>query len=224
MKAVLFDMDGVLVDVSLSYRLTIKKVVERLGSYEISFSQIQEYKNKGGFNNDWDLTRAILWDRGKRVSREEVVEIFQEIYLGKNFDGLIRNEKWLLDSKYLEKLKRKYPLGMVTGRPQREVSYVLKRFDKQNYFSAVVTMEDFPPHKSKPHPWGIRKALEILDSESCWYLGDTRDDMEAAWRAGVVPIGVVSCGPESEELEGVLRRYGAARILKNINNIEEVLE
>lgn len=65
MKAVLFDMDGVLVDVSLSYRLTIKKVVERLGSYEISFSQIQEYKNKGGFNNDWDLTRAILWDRGK---------------------------------------------------------------------------------------------------------------------------------------------------------------
>lgn len=224
MKAVLFDMDGVLVDVSLSYRLTIKKVVKLLSSYEISFSQIQEYKNKGGFNNDWDLTQAILWDKGKRVSREDVVKIFQEIYLGKNFDGLIRNEKWLLDSNHLEKLEKNYPLGLVTGRPRREVFYVLQRFQKQNHFSAVVAMEDFPPYKSKPHPWGIRKALDILGSQGGWYLGDTGDDMEAARRAGVVPIGVRGYALEEGRQDEILQKKGAQKVLKNINYIQEILE
>jgi len=64
MRAVIFDMDGVLVDVSWSYSLTVKRVVERFLKKEIPFSLIQFYKSRGGLNNDWDLTESILKDLG----------------------------------------------------------------------------------------------------------------------------------------------------------------
>src|SRR3989338_2424146 len=50
----IFDIDGVLVDVSKSYRAAIKQTVEHFTGKEITLEEIQALKNKGGYNNDWD--------------------------------------------------------------------------------------------------------------------------------------------------------------------------
>lgn len=56
--AVVLDVDGVLVDVADSYRRAILETVERRHGERIDRGDIQQFKNAGGFNNDWELTDA----------------------------------------------------------------------------------------------------------------------------------------------------------------------
>jgi len=56
--AVVLDIDGVLVDVSDSYRRAIVESVDRVYGRTIDDAAIQGFKNAGGFNNDWELTYA----------------------------------------------------------------------------------------------------------------------------------------------------------------------
>jgi HAD superfamily phosphatase len=70
MDLLIFDMDGVLIDVTKSYRETIRKTVliylERCLGFEmgnkepVSEEDIALFKSAGGFNNDWDLTSGLL--------------------------------------------------------------------------------------------------------------------------------------------------------------------
>jgi HAD superfamily phosphatase len=67
----IFDMDGVLIDVSRSYRETIRKTVQiyfetclglKKGNKPlITQDDISLFKSMGGFNNDWDLTSGLLF-------------------------------------------------------------------------------------------------------------------------------------------------------------------
>lgn len=223
MRAVLFDMDGVLVDVSRSYRLTIKKTVEYFLGQVISFSQIQEYKNRGGFNNDWDLTEIILKDYAKKIEKKTIIDVFQGVYLGENYNGLIKNEKWLLDMKILENIKKSFKLGIITGRPRKEACYALERFGTEAYFPVLVTMDDMPLKKAKPDPFGIRLALKRLSTHEAFYVGDTIDDMMAARRANVIPIGVISNAIGYKRQKDLFLSSGAQWVLRDINNILEVL-
>ncbi len=58
-EGVILDIDGVLVDVSSSYRRAIVETVEYLHDDSIPRSAVQLFKNAGGFNNDWELTDAV---------------------------------------------------------------------------------------------------------------------------------------------------------------------
>jgi len=224
MKALLFDMDGVLVDVSGSYRQAIRETVRSLSGAGISDQAIRAYKHRGGLNNDWDLTLAALEDRGIAIGRERVVAAFQELYLGREFDGLIRNAKWLFDLDALKALASVYRVGIVTGRPAAETHHTLGRFGALAHFAAVVTMDDLPPGKGKPDPQGILLALSRLGSERGYYVGDSVDDMRAARGAGLVPIGVVRPSDGRSGTEALLISAGASRIVPDINRIKEVLE
>ena len=56
--AVVLDIDGVLVDVEDSYRRAILESIERVYDRTIRKADIQQFKDAGGFNNDWELTYA----------------------------------------------------------------------------------------------------------------------------------------------------------------------
>lgn len=224
MKALLFDMDGVLVDVSASYRQAVRETVRRFSGSGIGDRAIQDYKDRGGLNNDWDLTLTALADRGVVVGRDEVVAAFQEAYAGREFDGLIRNERWLVDPAALEELSASFHAGIVTGRPKAEALWTLRRFKALSYFSVIVTMDDVPPGRGKPDPLGIRLALSRLGAAEGYYAGDSVDDMRAARAAGLVPVGVVPPSDRSARAGGLLLAAGASRIVTDINRIKEALE
>lgn len=224
MKGVLFDMDGVLVDVSSSYRLAVKQTVEFFLGHGISLSQIQEYKNKGGFNNDWDLTQEILKDYGIKEDRDTIVKIFQKKYLGDHFNGLIRNEKWMLKENVLKRIFENFKLGIVTGRPHKEACYAREHFKMKSYFSVLIAMEDVPVHRAKPDPFGILMALKKLQIDEAFYVGDTVDDMKAASRANTIPIGVINDSENIEKKSELLIKHGARWILKDINDLWKVLK
>jgi len=222
-RAVFFDMDGVLVDVSHSYFTAIKKTAEHFTSENITSGEIQQYKNEGGYNDDWDLTEAIILSRGIKIDKKEIIRKFQSFYVGKNFDGLINHEDWLLKENILKRLKTGFKTGIITGRPREEAEYTLSRFNMEKYFDLLVAMEDVPCEKRKPHPFGIRKAMKRFDVREGAYMGDNIDDMKAAAGAGLVPVGVLCPDSSESEQKELLIRSGAKFVLDSINNIEELL-
>src|SRR3954471_12646128 len=56
----IFDMDGVLVEVSESYRETIQQTVQHFTGTRVERETIQEWKNRGGWNDDWALSHALI--------------------------------------------------------------------------------------------------------------------------------------------------------------------
>jgi HAD superfamily hydrolase (TIGR01548 family) len=224
-EAVLFDMDGVLVDVSGSYRKAIQETVRLFTGKKAQLKEIQEFKEKGGYNNDWDLTEAILISRGKTVPKKEIIVRFQEFYLGeKGNKGFIQNEKWLLSKEQLKSLHEKHCLGIVTGRPKEETLFVLRKFEVEDLFDVVVAMEDYPPEKAKPDPYPIKLALTKLGRASAIYLGDSVDDIIAAKSAGIRAIGCIPPGVSSGRLTQRLVEFGAEKVLNRIGDISKVVK
>jgi len=219
-EAILFDMDGVLVNVSSSYRMAIKKTAEFYFKKKVTLEEIQEYKNKGGFNNDWDLTDAILRSNDVMIDMKDIIDKFQFYYLGSNFNGFVQNEQWLFDLRILNKLAQEYKLGIVTGRPEKEAHYVLGRFDEKKYFSTVITLENTQGSKRRPDSLGIELAIKNINAIDAVYFGDTIDDMKAAAAAGIIPVGVIADGSDSDSS---LIKYGANSIITDINQIMEIL-
>jgi HAD superfamily phosphatase len=224
-RALLFDMDGVLVDVTHSYRLAIKQTAEFFLGTSVNMKEIQSYKNRGGFNGDWDLTEAIIQSGGKRVSKKVIIKKFQALYQGNHFDGLIQNEKWMLDMHVITDLIKCFKIGIVTGRMRVEAEYVLNRFKMETLFDVLITLDETPKNRKKPHPFGIIKALKELNVSNGFYFGDTVDDMKAAQAAGIIPVGILN--HEDQDLgrkqKKRLMEKGAKFVLKHINDIKEVL-
>lgn len=223
-QVLIFDMDGVLVDVRESYRTAIKKTAEYFIDAEVSYKEIQEFKDRGGLNNDWDLTLEIVKSHGVDVSRDEIIEKFQKLFLGENFDGFISREKWILKKEILEELFKRYRLAIFTSRPREEALYTLRKYELDKFFDVIVSLDDVK--ETKPFPEGILKILDSLRIApgNVLYFGDTVDDMIAAKNAGVVGVGIAPPGGDLNFYRELFRKYGAVDVLGNINEILNFLE
>ncbi len=217
-EALLFDLDGVLVDVSGSYR---RSIIETAASFGVAVSEgdIDEVKSSGGASDDWELTRRLMAERGVELAYGRVVDRFEQFYQGLGGrPGLKLHERPLVDSSTWRRWATALPLGVVTGRPRSDAEEVLERFGLLAKTSVLVTREDAP---LKPDPGPVRLALQRLAVDSAWLVGDTPDDLNAARSAGVVPIGVVSPGTEPSWAASTLSR--AARTLHRTIDLEELL-
>jgi HAD superfamily phosphatase len=217
----IFDMDGVLVDVTESYRETIARTVARFTGVEIPRSRIQDYKNQGGFNDDWELTHHIIREAGVDAPFEGVRECFQRVFLGNGGDGLILRERWMARPGALEKLSERFRLAVFTGRPREEADITLTRFASGLAFDPVVGMHDV--EKRKPHPEGLLKILGADGAGPAYYIGDSVDDARCARAAGVPFIGIAApSNPAYLDLVFLFQEEKAYAIVDDINYLEEV--
>ncbi len=184
----LFDMDGVLVDVTNSYRIAIQKTASYFLKREVKISDVNEIKKKVGMNNDWDATFALIND--KEIPYKEVKAVFQKMYWGEGTKrGLINNEQLLVKKNELIKLKDKYgKLGIATGRPRKEAEYVLERFGLWEIFEVMIGKED--TNKEKPFPDPLLRAMEDMGTNNVIYIGDSPSDVTAAKAANIPCIFV----------------------------------
>jgi HAD superfamily phosphatase len=217
-------MDGVLVDVSQSYRKAIQGTVEFFTEKRLSMERIQEYKNKLRINNDWKLSQKIIESLGKNVPLKAVVQKFQELYLGKSFDGLILNESWLFEKKLLKKLAEKNEICILTGRPKEEALFALRRFGVKGFFKTVISMDDLPKEKQKPDPFGLLQLRKKFGTTENYYFGDTLSDIACAKAAGFFGVGVLPPQDKSNGLSKKMLWEGAIAVLKDINEIEEAIK
>jgi imidazoleglycerol-phosphate dehydratase len=168
-----FDMDGVLVDVHASYRETIRATVRHFTGRDVSHEAIQQYKNSGGWNNDWALSQRICADYGVGVPYDTVVKAFQEYFFGKNNDGLVLQERWMPAPGLLERLSETYHLAIFTGRLHAEANFTLMRFVPQLEWAHIIGDDDVK--RPKPAPDGLIAIAAEHPGAMLTYLGDTVD-------------------------------------------------
>jgi len=217
-----FDMDGVLVDVTESYRETIARTVEHFTGRPIERRQIQECKNQGGFNDDWKLSHHLVSSGGVDVAFEEVKACFQSIFVGEpDLPGLILRERWVARPGVLEKLSQAFRFAVFTGRPKDEARFSLARFAPQLVFDPLIAMEDVSDHK--PAPEGLSKILAANGGSELFYIGDAVDDARCARAAGVPFVGIAApSNPLYLDLVFLFQEEGAHAIVDDINYLEEV--
>lgn len=218
---IVFDMDGVLVDVTASYRATIQATVRHFTGYEPPAELIQDWKNRGGWNDDWNLSHALISEQGHAVEFQVVVDRFQEIFHGDGTNGLILREQWIADDGLFERLARNHALAVFTGRLRWEAEVTLNRF-LPGVLNPVVGIDDV--QQGKPHPEGLLRICAETPHRLAWYVGDTVDDARASAAAKVPFIGIASASsPRREELVGLLRAEGAMAVIEDINSLEAVI-
>jgi HAD superfamily phosphatase len=219
---VVFDMDGVLVDVTESYRETIARTAEHFTGAAVPRERIQDLKNQGGFNDDWMLTHHLIAAAGVDAPFEEVKQHFQRLFLGSGSDGLILRERWVARPGVLEELGERFRFAVFTGRPEQEAALTLQRFAPHLRFEPVIAMEHV--ENRKPAPDGLLRILR--DNRDCkaWYVGDTVDDARCARAAGVPFIGIAApANPRYLDLVFLFQDEGAYAIVDDINYLCEAL-
>ena len=218
-----FDMDGVLVDVTESYRETIASTVEHYTGTRITPDLIQDFKNQGGWNDDWRLSHHIITGVGIDVPFEEMKTHFQTIFLGCNGTaGMIMREKWVARSGVLEELSQQFQLAVFTGRPREEAAITLRRFGGGLAFDPIVAMEDVENHK--PAPDGLLRIARENPGAKLFYVGDSVDDARSARAAKVPFIGVAApSNPSYLDLVFLFQEEQSYAIVDDINFLDEVL-
>jgi len=220
-RILLFDMDGVLVDVSGSYRRVIAETVEHFTGRPLAPDAIQRLKNQGGYNDDWEVSAALIRQAGVEVPFAEVVDAFNRRYRGTAWDGLIASEPALIDRNQLDAARATHDaVGLVTGRPWEEALFTLSRFDWQDHFDVVVAMEDVEG-RGKPDPYPIRLALSRLAEQGrsvpspnqVAYVGDSVDDVVAARSSGCRAVGFVPPYLDPHAHAALLRSRGAETVI-----------
>ena len=221
----IFDMDGVLVDVTDSYRETIARTVEHFTGTPVTRAQIQDLKNQGGWNDDWKLSHHMVTTAGVDVPFDHVKEHFQSLFLGSgpdgSSDGLILREQWVARPGVLEKLNQDFQFAIFTGRPRADADLTLNRFAADLTFDPIVTMDDVQNHK--PAPDGLLQILSVNQGIKAFYIGDTVDDARCARAARVPFIGIAApVNSRYIDLVFLFQEEQAYAIIDDINYLEEV--
>jgi len=201
MGLILFDIDGVIRSVENSYRLALKKTVYKFSGWEPSYIDIDNAKNEGIWNNDWDLSLEFIKRFKKKgklnfklPQREEIVKCFEEFYFGgdpnkdsKYWSGFITNEELLVDKKFFDLLESNGIIcGFVSGAESASAKFVLeKRLGLKS--PPLISMGDAP---DKPDPKGFIKLSKKLIGEKLGssnipiaYVGDTIADINTVKNA-----------------------------------------
>lgn len=150
--SIIFDLDGVLVDVNKSYRQAIKMTVEYVLERKfklktiVDSKNIEEMKKIAGFNNDWDLSFELIRLLSKGVKRtqfskkakqvtsqksrnyQEIKNIFQSFYLGEK----------LFYQVYKRKAPINFPKGLITNE-NLLIDWALLKVLSQEYTLGIAT-------------------------------------------------------------------------------------
>jgi HAD superfamily phosphatase len=243
-----FDIDGVVRDVSASYRRAIADTVEHFtaGAYRPTQADIDRLKSEGIWNNDWEASQELVYRyfeaQGQGRSRlnldySALVDYFQSLYQGTdphNWTGYICDETLLLQSIYLEHLSASdIPWGFFSGATRAEANYVLKRLGLVS--PALIAMEDAP---GKPDPTGLLAVVHQLETQHqlpattpVLYAGDTVADMYTVIKAqafqpqrqwigvGILPPHVQATAERRHSYTETLKSAGAAIVFGNVEEL-----
>jgi len=190
-RAVLFDVDGTLVDSNYLHVDTWARALEEVGHPV----------------DAWRIHRAIGMDSAKLL----------ESLLGERADAVGERAKTRHGDLYLQQAERLRPFDgardlvaelarrgarvvLATSAPQKELELLLKVLDVDEHLADFTSANDV--ETAKPEPDLIHAALGKagVDAAQAVMVGDTVWDVEAATRAGVASIGVLSGGIGADEL------------------------
>ncbi len=211
-KAVLFDLDGTLIEFKFKVkesRLAMIEWLRKNGFDTSSFSsetKTQKIIDSVRLQSN-EETRASF-----ESARRSLYEILNEF----EFESLSRAKPHPGSIQLLKRLKEEQILtALVTNSGRRPVDSILGTFGFLPFLTTVITRDEMA--SMKPEPDGLLKAIEQLrvGREESIYVGDSVIDIQAARKAGVQSVALA------------LGMYAEDTLVKErpdymISNIEEV--
>jgi HAD superfamily phosphatase len=219
-KILIFDVDGVLVDVRQSFWLSALETMRFLTGKRVAWSELHKWKSKPGNNDDWNMVANWATALGRPTTYEEARDAFQQFYWGLNGKpGNVRKEKLMVAPRQIEKWARRCELNLFTGRTRKEFSYTFDRWTASRHFRTVITMEDVP--RKKPYPDGLLKILGERAPETALYVGDNVDDALSARDARVPFVAILPPGTfEYRKRAAQFRQLGAFALLPRVTALD----
>jgi beta-phosphoglucomutase len=210
-KAILFDMDGVVIDSMPYHYLAWYEALRPLG---IRVSVFEVYLREG---ERWDKSlKDFLMQAGMHPSSRMLAKIFK--LRQKIFRYYFKRRIFEGVEEFLRCLKKQgYLLGLVTGTPMVELNKILPDRIK-GLFKTMVTGEMVK--LGKPHPAPYLKAAELLDLEprECLVVENAPLGIKSAKAAGMFCVAITTSLPKEylkqadiivdklEEITGVIEK------------------
>ena len=215
-QILVFDVDGVLVDVRRSYWLSALETMHFLTGKRHAWAELHEWKSKPGNNDDWNMVSNWASALGHPTSYEQARVAFGQFYWGKNGKaGNVRKEKFVVTTRQIKRWAGRFELNLFTGRTRQEFSYTFERWPATPCFRRVVTMDDVK--RKKPYPDGLLKILGRRDPTTAIYVGDNIDDALAARDARVPFLAILPPGTfEYRKRAARFQELGALALLPGI--------
>lgn len=192
----LFDIDGVIRDVSGSYRRALIETVHHFGGWRPTQASIDALKSEGSWNNDWEASLEMLRRGGldPLPAFDHLVDVFSGFYFGgdpagdpAHWSGFIRIEPLLVNGSLFSALEEEgIAWGFVSGAEPPSARFVLQqRLGLKE--PPLIAMGDAP---DKPDPAGLLRLGAALAGAPLGaggppvaYLGDTVADVLTVQRA-----------------------------------------
>lgn len=213
-KAVIFDVDGTLVD---SNKLHVQAWIDAFWYFgkDVSYDELCEQMGKGG-----DQLMPVF------CSKEELDKFGSELteYRAELFtNGYLHEVRPFPKVRELfERIKADgLQIALASSAKDEELEQHKKNLKIADLLEAATSADD--AERSKPHPDIFQAALDGLDDvepEEAVVIGDSPFDIEAAGRAGMRTIAVLSGGFAKEKL----RAAGAAEIYQDVAELLERYE
>ncbi|MDR2757622.1 MAG: HAD family phosphatase [Planctomycetaceae bacterium] len=189
MFAVIFDMDGVLVD---NYHFHKRAFAEYFSQYGITLTPAML-----GRGNE-DLMAELFPNENKQ--RHQELAAGKEAYYRQIYQPHIKPVAGLVE--LLQDLKRNNILIAVgSSGPEENINFVLDQLKIRNYFDVVVSAAMV--QKAKPAPDIYLKSAELLNSEpeNCLVFEDALAGIHAALAAKMKVIGITTSLPKEKLVE-----------------------
>jgi beta-phosphoglucomutase len=190
--AVIFDMDGVIIDSNPPHKIALRQFCERYG-YKLSDEELVN-KIYGRTNKEWIATLfgKPLTAGELSVYGEEKEHLFREIYRKdmKALPGL---------KDFLKKLEQhKIPKAIGTSAPRTNVDFVLDGLHIRKYFDII--LDESNVQNGKPDPEIYLKVAARLQfpPEHCIVFEDSLSGVASARAAGSKVVGVTTTHTKQE--------------------------
>lgn len=174
-SAILFDMDGVLVDSLDSWWKALNSALKRFKHQEITREEFM--------NTYWghDLKANL-----KRLHLNPEVAQFCNITYGNHLDYI----RIYPDTTATLQRLSPYKKAIITNTPTDCARQILKKFDIEPFFQEIVTSDDV--QNAKPDPEIVFNACKRLhvNPKTVILVGDTQSDVQAGQAAGCIVIGL----------------------------------
>lgn len=194
-NTVIFDMDGVIVDTEPVHRyayfkhfdeLNVLVTDEMFATYTGNSTRNVFQKLKATFEINHEVEDLI---QRKRAIFNDAFDTKEDLCLIEGVENLIKNLH-----------TNGYELIVASSASKVTIERVFKRFHLHQYFSHIVSGEDFP--KSKPHPAIFEHAASLskFPKNECIVIEDSWNGIEASVAAGIFCVGYNSVNTKMQDL------------------------
>jgi HAD superfamily hydrolase (TIGR01509 family) len=208
--AAILDIDGTLVDTNYHHAIAWYRAFRQHGEV-LPIWRIHRHIGMGGDQ----LVKALCGDEVEEEKGDDIRTAEKALYM-----ALIPEVEPLHGARrLLEDLKeRGHPLVLASSAKQDEVDHYLDLLDARELADDWTTSADV--EATKPEPDLVRAALEKAGRDDAVMVGDSIWDCEAAGRAGLETVAVLTGGFSDAEL----RDAGAVAVFHSIDELREQLD